>query len=317
MKILTLGCSSIARRRAFPGMLALPAIEQIDIASKRPVPADLLPADRLGATFDDYAVALEKSDAALVYVSLVNSLHLPMVEAALRSGRHVVVDKPAFLTLGETEKMLALAEARDLLLAEAVVFADHPQFDALRRVASENGGATRIQTTFSFPPLGEGNFRYNPDLGGGVVNDVAPYPVAVGRLLFQGSPVSVSCRPLAWQHGVPVSALITLIWQNGRALTAFIGYDTEYRNILSVFGPGMAVDMDRAYTPPPLESTLLNVRIANEPQQMAIPAGDNFTGFFGRVLARIEDGRHGEFADAMRDDAMVMDMLRLDMGFAG
>ncbi|MEQ9199343.1 MAG: hypothetical protein RLN80_05100, partial [Rhodospirillales bacterium] len=65
MKVLTLGCSSIARRRAFPGLLSLPAVEQIDIASKRPVPADVLPADRLGTTFDDYAAALEKSDAAL------------------------------------------------------------------------------------------------------------------------------------------------------------------------------------------------------------------------------------------------------------
>ena len=315
MKILTLGCSSIARRRAFPGMLSLPEITTIDIASRRPIPDDVLPEDRRGATFDSYETALEKSEAELVYVSLINSLHLPMAEAALRSGRHVVVDKPAFMTLAETEKMLAIADARDQLLAEAIVFADHPAFREVETIVRENGGATRIQTAFSFPPLDAGNFRYSKEQGGGAVNDVAPYPIAVARHLFKGDPVSVSCRPLAHQNGVEVSALITMTWQDGKALSAFIGYDTEYRNSLSVFGPEMAVDIDRVYTPPPGQPCELQVRIRNEASLRTVEGGDNFTGFFARVLARIEDGNHAEFADAMHDDAMIMDMLRLDMGF--
>ncbi len=315
MKVLTLGCSSIARRRAFPGLLALPEVEAIDIASRRPVPDDLLPEDRRGAIFDSYEAALENSEAELVYISLINSLHLPMAEAALRSGRHVVVDKPAFMTLAATEKMLALADARDLLLAEAVVFADHPSFRELERIARENGGATRVQTTFSFPPLADGNFRYNREQGGGAVNDVAPYPVAVGRHLFGGAPVSVSCRPLGWRDGVDISALVTMTWQDGRALSAFIGYDTEYCNRLSVFGPGMSVDLDRAYTPPPGNPVDLAVRIANQASVITTEPGDNFAGFFARVMARLADGNHAELMEAMRHDALVMDMLRLDMGF--
>jgi predicted dehydrogenase len=315
MKLLTLGCSSIARRRAFPGLLALPEIESIDIASRRPVPEDLLPEDRRGKVFTSYEAALETSDAELVYVSLVNSLHRPMVEAALRSGRHVVVDKPAFMTLADTEKMLALADARDLLLAEAIVFADHPAFRLVEQIAHDNGGATRIQTAFSFPPPEDGNFRYSRELGGGAVNDIAPYPVAVGRHLFRDMPVSVSCRPLGWRDGVDISALITMTWQDGRALSAFIGYDTEYRNMLSVFGPGMSVDLDRAYTPQPGTMSELRVRIADRPSVAVAEAGDNFSGFFARVLACLGDGRHGELMEAMRHDALVMDMLRLDMGF--
>ena len=32
-------------------------------------------------------------------------------------------------------------------------------------------------------------------------------------------------------------------------------------------------------------------------------------------MARLADGNHAELMEAMRYDALVMDMLRLDMGF--
>ena len=55
--------------------------------------------------------------------------------------------------------------------------------------------------------------------------------------------------------------------------------------------------------------------LANQASVITTEPGDNFAGFFARVMARLADGNHAELMEAMRHDALVMDMLRLDMGF--
>jgi predicted dehydrogenase len=58
----------------------------------------------LSEVYEDYAEALRRSPAEVVYISLHNSAHYGWATKSLESGRHVNVDKPAFLTLRETEK---------------------------------------------------------------------------------------------------------------------------------------------------------------------------------------------------------------------
>jgi len=126
MRFLIVGFSSIVARRALPALLQLPDVESIDIASRRPLERTSLPDNWSGKIYDDYREAISNSQAEVVYVSLVNSLHEEWVAIALRSEKHVIVDKPAFLSLAAAVQLIEIATKNDLCLAEAVVFSYHP-----------------------------------------------------------------------------------------------------------------------------------------------------------------------------------------------
>src|ERR1700712_5987019 len=97
MNVLLLGYSSIAQRRVVPALAAIGAVAGIDIASVSKTPAAGWP--KAGTHYRDYDEALARSGADLVYISLPNSMHDAWIAACLAAGKHVVVDKPATLTL--------------------------------------------------------------------------------------------------------------------------------------------------------------------------------------------------------------------------
>ncbi|HEY3117974.1 MAG TPA: Gfo/Idh/MocA family oxidoreductase, partial [Chloroflexota bacterium] len=253
MNILILGLSSIVQRRVLPGLHAL-GVERVDVATRKAVD----PAVRRGWThghiFESYQAALSESDASVVYVSLVNSEHEHWIEASLRAGRHVIVDKPAALGCDVTERLLDLADRQARCLAEAIVFGYHPQVQVIRQVFAESASApTQIAAFFSFPPLDPANFRYHRALGGGALWDVGPYAAAAGRIFFGAEPQTVSCEVLQ-THGaedleIAFSALCT--FSEGRSLFGHFGFDTVYRNRLDLVSPNVGVQVDRIFTTAP------------------------------------------------------------------
>src|SRR5918994_4966261 len=53
--------------------------------------------------------AARHPDVDLVVIATPNDTHAPLAEAALRAGKHVVVDKPFTVTLAEARALAALA----------------------------------------------------------------------------------------------------------------------------------------------------------------------------------------------------------------
>src|SRR4051812_10006602 len=129
MRVLIIGLGSIAQRRVLMALGTLSGITAIDIASRSKAAPAAWP--RQGVFFRDYAEALAKSAAELVYISLPNADHVAWIEAALAAGKHVVVDKPATLSLQTARAVCDSAAGAGLLLAEATVFSWHAQFAPL------------------------------------------------------------------------------------------------------------------------------------------------------------------------------------------
>lgn len=65
-------------------------------------------------TFDEL---LARPEIDLIVIATPNRLHYAHGAAALRAGRHVVIDKPFTVTAAEADQLLALAEARGLCLS--------------------------------------------------------------------------------------------------------------------------------------------------------------------------------------------------------
>jgi predicted dehydrogenase len=314
--VLILGLSSIAQRRVVPALQSLGTVAAIDVATRKAANGQAIDW-QAGRVYDDYAKALEQTSADLVYVSLVNSEHHRWAGQAVRRGLHVVVDKPAFLGLRESEQMLELADQQGVCLAEATVFEYHPQTQFLQdQFAAAHDSPRRISAALSFPPKDEGDFRYQRALGGGALWDVGPYAAAAGRVLYGEEPAEVACQILTCggPDGVDTAFSMLATYAGGRSVVGQFGFDTVYRNRVDVLGSQIGVEMDRFYTNVPGVANELRVTTSQGVTGLTGPAGDAFAAFFAHVFASIESRSWSSLTHDLHADARTLERLRQAAG---
>ena len=306
MHVLLLGHSDIARRRVLPALAGL-GIDRLDIASERPAAEITWPRGMTGQAFTRYENAITDSRADLVWISTVNSRHAALATLALNAGRHVVIDKPATTSLDDTKALIDIARRRRLVLAEATTYPFHPQIAAARRVFDDAGSSpTHIVAMFSFPELRPTNFRNDPDLGGGMLLDLGPYAMSLGRVFFDAAPSEVVCRMLAGDRGFSVLAS----YPGERTVTGHFGMTTGYVNRLTLLGPRITLAMERAFTTTADMTCRLQATIANAPVMIEVPPADSFACFIRNVLAAIERRDAEPFLGPMLADAQALAQLR-------
>lgn len=313
MNILVIGYSAIVQKRILPALKKIEGIDNIDIATRSSIAFGADTTTSSGTVFNDYAEALSKSSAELVYISLVNSSHAEWAEKALRSERHVIVDKPAFTSLDDAQRLAALAHSRNRCLAEATVYPWHPQIQEARDLFQRAGThPTRLTVGFSFPPFPADNFRWQRHLGGGALWDLGPYAVSPGRLFFNAEPDEIVCRVCTKNQatGVDTSFSVLAVYPGGRSMVGHFDFNTEYRNGINILGPAMSVDIERVFTTPPDMENKLIVRSHNSTTIIKTPAADSFAIFLQHVRDSIRESRHQIFIETLLSDAVVLNRLR-------
>jgi len=315
MRLLVLGGSDIFARRVLPNLPAL-GITSFCLASRsgrRPQTSSDIPI----RFHDDPVAALADSPADVVYVTTENSRHAALALAALESGRHVVVDKPAFLDPGVAERAASLAVQKNLVLAEATVWPEHPRLAGVRRAFAAAGSEpSRLSLVFSFPPLRSGNFRHIAALGGGAVFDLGPYAVSPGRVFFDAEPEEVVCRVLSRGPEVETAFSCLLVYPGGRCLSGLFGFDTGYANRLGALGPNLSVSMDRAFTPPPGAALSIDCNSPRGRDTRNFEPADVFGLFFKRAFEAMRKGGGAPLAEALLADARTLARLRQAAGLA-
>jgi scyllo-inositol 2-dehydrogenase (NADP+) len=136
---------------------------------------------------------LADPEVELVVVTAPNAVHHSLAAAALRAGRHVVVDKPFALSTAEADDLIALAEAGDRRLS---VFHNRRwdgDFRTVRRVL-EAGALGEVATFVSrydrFRPTPKGSWKEAAGPGSGLLWDLGPHLVDQAMVLF-GPPRTV------------------------------------------------------------------------------------------------------------------------------
>ncbi|MDP6575814.1 MAG: Gfo/Idh/MocA family oxidoreductase [Candidatus Peribacteraceae bacterium] len=312
MKILIIGYSSIVRRRIISALHHLDEITGVDLATRRPGEV-INPLDsEIGNIYGCYREALAQTDAELVYISLINSLHGHWVEAALQAGKHVVVDKPAFLSLAETKRLAKMADRAGLCLAEAIVIGDHPQFNLVRNLVEIHGGITRLFAVFSIPPFSQSNYRNHSELGGGALLDMGSYVAALGWLLFKKEPEEVVCRVLDHHAQTQVDTAFSVLvrYPDAGCFVGHFGFDTEYQNRITAIGPQISIALDRVFTIPPDFENKIFVTRQNKQSIITCPSGDTFLLFFSRLVKAIKLKAWAEFSQDMLRNVFFREQMR-------
>jgi scyllo-inositol 2-dehydrogenase (NADP+) len=114
----------------------------------------------------------------LVVVAAPNAVHRELAAAALRAGRHVVVDKPFTLSAADADELIALAETNDRRLS---VFHNRRwdgDFLTVRRgvEAGVLGEVTSFVSRYDrFRPVPKGSWKEEAVAGSGLLWDLGPH----------------------------------------------------------------------------------------------------------------------------------------------
>jgi NDP-hexose-3-ketoreductase len=153
----------------------------------------------------DYHDLLASPDVDAVYVATANHLHRSLAIAATQAGKHVLVEKPLCLDLAEWQEIAASASRHGRLVQEALMVAHHTWQATIRRLIDEgrHGRLRSIVTRISFQlRRAPDNYRFFPQLGGGVFNDVGCYWLQFLQSCGLGQPLGVHAQSrLAGPHG--------------------------------------------------------------------------------------------------------------------
>lgn len=309
MKFLLLGYSSIAQRRVVPALAAISRVEQIDIASMSKKP-DASWA-KAGRHFRDYEQAIAESEADTLYISLPNSMHDTWIHKGLAANKHVIVDKPATLTLESAKTLMAEAESRSLLLAEATVFDCHPQFDAMHDFINDYGPLTHIDSQFVIPPLPLENFRTQRKLGGGCLLDMGPYAAGLARQ-FGGvlTKMFVLTAPPSDTLDADVGFTVAAQFQNGVRYTGHFSFESEYQNRLLLVTQNGSLTVERLFSPPPNLPLAWQVRQKNEAREIVQSAADVFLCFLEAAIEAIYNGDKVALHARLIADATFRDAIQ-------
>ncbi len=310
--ILLLGYSRIARKRAIPALTASGQVSRLDIATQSAAPLAREEQTLPGTIFDSYENALQKSEAKVVYISLMNSDHAEWAEKSLLQGFHTVIDKPLVTNYADAVRLVALAQQQNLLIAEATVFAYHPQIETARQELQRAGTvASRVTALFSFPPLDPGDFRYQQHFGGGALHDLGPYAISAGTEFFNEHPLRIyCCINNRTDTGVETAFSMTAVYSGGRAMVGHFGFDTEYQNNITIMGSSICLSIDRIFTIPDNFENTFQVRINNQTSVRTVPPADCFKLFFQKVFDTCNHQQFDTFYDRVDAHARSIEMLK-------
>jgi len=125
----------------------------------------------------------------MIYNPLPNGLHHQWTIKALRSGKHVLCEKPLSNNADEAREMVEEARKQNRLLVEAFHYRYHPFcYETVKNIISNKdqiGAIENISGVFTLPCsfLKNDDIRFQYSLGGGTQMDLGCYLVSMCRFI--------------------------------------------------------------------------------------------------------------------------------------
>ena len=133
----------------------------------------------------DYHTVLQSGDVDAVHIALPTSLHYTATRAALKAGKHVLLEKPMAPSSREAFKLASLAEEQGLVLQVGHIFRFNSALRMVRKMLHDGVVGrvfyAKLEWTVDKIPSGERD----------IVFDLAPHPVDVLNYLLDEWPSRV------------------------------------------------------------------------------------------------------------------------------
>jgi phthalate 4,5-cis-dihydrodiol dehydrogenase len=230
---LRLGVAGLGRgfTLMLPTLLRHPRVALVAAADPRAEARERFAADFGAATYGTVEALCADRSVEAVYVATPHERHAEHAVLAARCGKHVLVEKPMAIAIGEAQAMIAAARAAGVHIVVGPSHSfDAPVARARELIASGAYGRVRMLTA-----MYQTDFLYRPRRpeeldtakGGGVVPSQAAHQVDVLRLLAGSRARTVRAACGAWDPERPTEGAYggLLTFEDGVFATlAYNGY---------------------------------------------------------------------------------------------
>ncbi|KAH6827884.1 Oxidoreductase family protein [Perilla frutescens var. hirtella] len=196
--------------------------------------------------YGSYDAVLDDPDVDAVYLPLPTSLHIKWAVLAARKHKHVLLEKPVALDVGELDAILAECESNGVQFMDATMWMHHPRTQKMKEFLSDSssfGQLKSVNSNFTFPAgktFLENDIRVKPDLDAlGALGDAGWY--CIRSILWAADfelPNSVVASPDAVFNnaGVISSCSASLQWQDGKAGTFHCSFLADLTQNITIVG---------------------------------------------------------------------------------
>lgn len=167
----------------------------------------------LNKVFTDYDELLA-SDIDVVYIGVLNDMHVEYSKRAIQAGKHVICEKPISITLSELEELNKLAQEKQVMLFEAMSIYHMPAYKQLQQDVKLVGDIKLCNFNYSqmsrrYKLFHEGTSVaavFDPAHAGGALRDLNVYNISAMVGLF-GMPKAATYSP-NMEKGVDTSGVL-------------------------------------------------------------------------------------------------------------
>jgi predicted dehydrogenase len=165
----------------------------------------------------------------------------------------VLCEKPLALTAAEAEKLIEARGHAGVLIQEAFMIRQHPQWRRARElVRSGRVGELRVvQGSFSYMNVDPKNVRNQAGIGGGGLYDIGCYPIVAARFLFDAEPRRVVSQ-VEYDPDFETDRLASVLLEfpAGQALFVCSTQLVPYQR-MQIFGTKARIEIEIPFNAPP------------------------------------------------------------------
>ena len=281
MKVLILGYSDLCRRKIIPLLNKKFNKIKFCVCSKTQKRKSV----EAYEWYRSYKVALEKSKADLVYISLINSQHYYWAKKFLEKKYHVIIDKPATLNIKQAKDLVKLARRKKRLLSEAVVFNYHHQINKAIKEINSLKSLIHLDAKFIIPGFPKKNWHNFEKYGGGCLADMGPYAAAVFRIFISKNMRNASFFSACKRNlnGVSTNFNVDIV-ADKKSFSGYFSHNGEYENSITLISEQKSVTISRAFSPPNDMNLTLQVNKGNIVKNKKLKSDDAFFNYFKKII---------------------------------
>ncbi len=314
LKFGVIGCSKIAESSVVPAILKSNYSELKIVGSRSKQKAESFAKKFFCPNFGSYQDVLN-SDVDVVYVSLPVGLHEEWSIKAAKAGKHVLCEKSSTTSYMSACRMVNACKENNVRIMEGFMFRFHPQHQKVLDLLNNNaiGKVFSFHGCYGLPPIPYDDIRHNKDLGGGVLNDAACYPICASRIVFQDEPLSVNCYfDIDEKSHIETKVDLLMKYNKNRFASLFVGYDLYYQSTYTVWGNAGILKLNRSYNIPSdmNAAMLLNT---NKTEEISIDACNHYVLMIDAFCNEIRGtpSCNFNFEKDLLNQAKVMEAARL------
>ena len=184
----------------------------------------------VGKVYDQIDDMFEDENVDIIYITSPHNTHYAFMEKALQHGKHLFVEKSITLNSRELDQMIALAQEKNLILAEAMTIWHMPIYKKLWNIVKE-GALGKVQIiTMNFGSFKEYDMKnrfFNLNLAGGAMLDIGVYALSIVRSFMDETPTNILSQWKPSPTGSDEQATVLLQNSQGQMATVALSMHSK------------------------------------------------------------------------------------------